>query len=266
MMKHASRALIALSRTKLIGFHTAAAIHAALLSDKCVFCEKYAAYLFLPTCERCCYNCQYKRRSLRVITVGTAESCFGVFPEDFGKIPIMLGIPGLCSVGHGVLRQTRLRLEKSLVSLKQARRLGLSVHESWDVMESVGAYTPRRRLRGTSWIKGSKSYHPRIDGLCGMASIKFPSLLPNGELKKGFLCVGCQIESKAYDLTERDTRQLESVGDSEVPHRTQYQARSRSEFLEHVKDCKGARDFLREPKRLLFMVSNARTGPLVNPR
>lgn len=266
MMKHASRALIALSRTKLIRFHTAAAIHAALLSDKCVSCQKYAAYLFLPTCERCCYDCQYKSRSLRVITVGTAESCYGVSPKGHGRIPIMLGIPGLCSVGHGVSRQTRLRLEQSLVSLAHARRWRLSIRGSRQAKESVGAYRLRRQLPVTSWIMGSESYHPPIDGSCGMASIKFPSLLPNGELEKGFLCAGCQIDSKAYDLTERDTRQLESVGDSEVPHRTQYQARSRSEFLEHVKECKGAGDFLREPKKLLFMVSNARRAKRVNPR
>lgn len=49
MIKYASTALIALSRTKLITSHTAATIYAALVSEKCVSCQNFAAFLFLPT-------------------------------------------------------------------------------------------------------------------------------------------------------------------------------------------------------------------------
>lgn len=40
MIEHASTALIALSRTNMITFHTASTLHTALLSDKCVSCQR----------------------------------------------------------------------------------------------------------------------------------------------------------------------------------------------------------------------------------
>lgn len=133
MMKHASTALVALSRTELITFHTAATVHAALLSDKCLSCQKYGAFLFLPTCERCCHECLITQGSLRVITIRKARTYFGVSRKNLRQIPTMLSMAMTSYVTYQT-HPTRLRL----VSVKQARKLGISVHGSQEAMEGVG--------------------------------------------------------------------------------------------------------------------------------
>lgn len=250
MMKHAPTVLIALSQTKLITFHAAGTIHAAFLSDKCVSCQIYAAFLFLPTCKRCCYECLSSERSLRVITIRMAEVCFGVSRKDLAQIPTMFSIPGRYAVGHVVPHQKRVKL----VSLKQAQKLGISVHGSQEAMESVGVSrdAPKiknvrhRQRRLAQWIAGSNSADRQNDEFCGVASISFPSLRPKGEVENGLWCGGCRINSENYSSTigmDIDAR-MKALLEKE------HQARSRSEFLEHIRDCAGASDLLLEPGRL----------------
>ncbi|MCJ1261105.1 hypothetical protein MMC22_000969 [Lobaria immixta] len=257
MMKHASTTLIALSRTNLIKFHTAAAMYAALLSDKCVSCQKYAAFLFLPTCERCCYECLKSKRSLRVITIRMARICFGLSPKDLGQVPIMLSIPGRYSVGYTVTRRRRVRL----VSLKQAEKLGISVHGSREAMETAGVLKhasklSARQLLLAQWLAGLWSVDSPTDDFCGMASVLFPSLRPNGEIENGLWCGGCRIHEEDYRWTrelDSDTQLLVSGRDPlTVLLVMEYQARSKSEFIEHTRDCKGATKLLQQPERLLW--------------
>lgn len=196
-MKHASTALIALSRTKLISFRSIASIHAVLFLEDCVSCQKYAPFLFLPTCERCCYECLHRDRSLRVVTTQMAGICFGISPKDLRRIPAMLSIPGTYSVGHEVTRRRRVKL----VSLKQVRELGIAMHGSDEAMKSF--FTSRNaeklasRARHTAgWFTASSSEsRPRqsstsssyatnlTDQFCGVASSYFPSLGPNNILE-----------------------------------------------------------------------------------
>ena len=57
LMLHAPDALAALGKTRMIRHHIAANIHLVLLSEDCYSCRRYAAFLSLLTCERCCYYC-----------------------------------------------------------------------------------------------------------------------------------------------------------------------------------------------------------------
>ena len=153
--KHATTALIALSQSKLITFHAVATIHAALISDKCVSCQRYGYFLFLPTCERCCYECLGKERSLRVITVQKAEVCFGIPEKDLCQIPMMFNIPTSYQAGKKVV---------SLVSLKHAEKLGLSIHGSQEAMERVSVLKENRKWQSNlhlslhlqdRWLQGA---------------------------------------------------------------------------------------------------------------
>lgn len=159
IMKHASTALIALGRTKLITSHTAATLHAAFVSDRCVTCQQYAAFLFLPTCERCCYYCLERERSLRVITIPMARICFGLSQLDLGQIPNMCTLPGRYAVRHILQHRKRVKL----ISVKQAERLGIAIHGSREAMESAGIsrdatkvkYMRNSQLRLYQWLVGS---------------------------------------------------------------------------------------------------------------
>jgi hypothetical protein len=76
LMLHAPGALAALGKTRLIRHHLAAKIHQALLSADCTLCSRYGAFLYLPTCERCCYHHLWKNRSLWLVSIDTAKKCF----------------------------------------------------------------------------------------------------------------------------------------------------------------------------------------------
>ena len=257
LMKHASTALIALSRTKLITVHTVATIHAALLAHTCVSCRKFAAFLFLPTCERCCYKCLYEERSLQVIEHPMAEYCFGLSQEDLDQIPNMLSIPGTYSAGHALELHTK---SFKLVSLKEAHALGISIHGSQEAMEStrvpkdalLESNGQTHPLRRSQRITGRETANRLDDEFCGVASIPFPFLRPDGQLENGLWCPGCRITSENYMnvptlLSDWPTRALQLRKLLTV----EFQARSRYGLLKHIRHCQGAKDLLREPVNLL---------------
>ncbi|KAI9824126.1 MAG: hypothetical protein M1819_001081 [Sarea resinae] len=257
LVKHASSALIALSRTRLLTCHSAAALYAALLSEQCICCGNYAPFLFLPTCERCCYRCLERDRSLRMLTVRMAKVYFGVSTKHLNQIPIMLSIPGTYSVGFTVSRRRRLRL----VSQKQVRQLSLAVHGSQEAMESFLTSQNAGKLTSFEmfdfqWLtdpsSGSQSgwstNYPN-DQFCGMASTCFPSLRLGHGLQRGLWCVGCRLNLEHYSRTGIwDAELLPSLPLNAHPTRPlldlQHRARSKSELLEHIWECKGARGLL----------------------
>src|SRR5690606_28814019 len=58
-----------LSRTKLLSLHSMIQLRRVLRSDRCECCPEYGAYLFLPTCVRCCWECLNANPSLRAISL-----------------------------------------------------------------------------------------------------------------------------------------------------------------------------------------------------
>ncbi|KAG9228341.1 hypothetical protein BJ875DRAFT_489968 [Amylocarpus encephaloides] len=163
LIKHAFTTLAAFGRTELITFHSAASIYTALLSEKCVACEQFAPFLFLPTSERCCYECLHRDRSLRVISSGMVRKCFGLMPKDLRRIPSMLSIPGTYSAkALGVAQHGSAEVMEHFVSLQNAGKL--TTNEMHDV----------RWLTGHPSTIGSDANVP-ADRFCGMASTGFPA-------------------------------------------------------------------------------------------
>jgi len=229
LIKYAFTALVALSRTDLIIHHSAASIHKALLSKKCVACDEFAPFLYLPTSERCCYECLHRDRSLRLITSGTARKCFGLTPKALRLIPSMVSIPGTYSVGHSITHRKRIRL----YSLKQSKVLGVAQHGSVEAMEgfvtsqNIGKLTARDKLK-VRWLTGHPSTigsdsNVPSDRFCGMASTVFPALQPNDVLEKGLWCLGCRVNFLNYQRTRilnAETRLLVSGADPLFPFTT----------------------------------------------
>ncbi len=251
LITHASSALIAMNRTKLITAHSVAIIYAALLSEKCVSCQNYGPFLFLPTCERCCYECLDCDRALRVISMRTARNCFGISPKDLRRIPHLSTIPGTYDVG---LELTRRRSVK-LVSWKQARQLGIAVHGSEEAMntfvtrQNVGKLTvteaynvlwlTRPMLERQSYRTCMLENTPN-DRFPGMGATNFPFLRPDKVLEDGLWCCGCEHSNsrrfRGIEAPDSDPGMLLEA--------LQCQARSRDEFMEHIRKCEGATKLL----------------------
>ncbi len=156
LIEHAPLTLPALGQTRLISLHSAAALHVTLLSEQCISCGQYGAFLFLPRCERCCYECLLSNESLWVISLALAGNCFDVTPRQLKRIPTVLSISGVYSIGHRISRKTPLWL----VSVMTAKGLGVVLHGS---IENIAKTLAAKRTVGVAkkdfytykWLHGA---------------------------------------------------------------------------------------------------------------
>ena len=171
----------------------------------------------------------------------------------------MRSLPGIYSVGHTILRQRRLRL----TSVKAAKELGIKVHTSMEnIAKTSNASRAGKILYMFRWLQNaplqplgrdpsmlSTKENTPNDDFCGMASIPFPSLMPNKGLESGLRCRGCEQTFEHYRLgylgynavSESMPRGCDPL---RVLLRMQRRARSKTEFLEHIKYCHGARELV----------------------
>lgn len=253
LTEHASTALIALNRTKLLPYHTAGAIFTALKTEGCISCGKFAPFLSIITCERACYNCLQRKKSLRVIDLQTARTCFGLSTRDLRSLPSMLSIPGRYSVGHTVTTRRPVKL----VSLKRAKELAIYIHGSQDAMQTVarsriGLDVAQTKLKTIEWLSRPSEDAPFTvcanvpnDPYCGMASTVFPMMRSDGTLEHGLWCRGCRKMSENYYESRPMDPDLVSLMGKCDPFLfilgMEREARSSSQFIVHIGDCKGVK-------------------------
>lgn len=269
LMHHAPDTLKALAMTKLIDAHSVGTLYAALQSRKCVSCNEFAAFLFLPRCERCCHTCLDSNQTFRVIPISRVTEAFNLTPSQLKGAPIMRLIPGDYGFGdhsddgHWLMLVRRRRLR--LVTVEAARQIALNVHGSVEKVMELFERDERRnpgisRFASARDLMESLSCPPRAgpfvserhcDGWYGLATIFFPYVRPNAVPERVHLCRGCAwLYARAKDNTlppdfvmsramipeglPDDTTVLDAL------HATTFQARPTTEFLEHITRCYGA--------------------------
>lgn len=250
--------LVALEKTRILQFHSAGLLRRTLRTNQCVSCFGFGAFLFLPTCERVCFQCLHENHALRVTTLDLARKCFFLPTLHLKKIPILHSIPGSYSVLFHVWRPKEYRL----VSVKQVKHLAIKVRGSADNVARLLPPTPPEGMRARDfWIfkrfheapldppacnlsqKPEKSNLVK-DDFGGMASIRIPSLSETGA-DRGRLCKGCRLVSELHSQGTLPTAVLENLVPQGIGPRRPLLAlmnrlRSRKGFLEHIKTCYGA--------------------------
>lgn len=220
LLEHASSTIAALGQTKLLGIHIPAQLWGALRSDRCECCPYYGAFLFLPTCMRCCWECLRLKPSLRVLSLQQARPYFGLKKSHVQRLPALHPIPGNYMFSHTV------KVPPQLVSAAAAKELGISVHGSCESFEDS---LVRRLKSNSSRIIGRfyqrASMTPLKEDLLarpgqgniptsecfGMASTPFPYLQPSGSIKNGLWCTGCQLIAELYRARKLDPTTLARI-------------------------------------------------------
>jgi hypothetical protein len=178
----------------------------------------------------------------------------------------MLSIPGIYSVGHTISRKRRL----NLVSVNAAKELAIKIHGLMEnIMENTlisnrGRAVSEKEFYTFRWLQNAplqpfKSDPVMLpteenkpnDDYCGMASILFPLLLPNRELESALWCRGCEWTFRRYNTRYRSEIEI-ALSDILPQGRNmlkvllgmQRRARSKAEFLKHIKYCYGVRGFV----------------------
>ncbi|KAF5693014.1 hypothetical protein FDENT_2452 [Fusarium denticulatum] len=205
VIKHAPKVPTALIQANLAGHYPPAVVYLTLQTDRCVSCTDFGAFLYLPTCERVCFECLHRNIGLWMITIPMAKKYFGLTYQQVQTLPIMRIIPATYCL------QTRDKTHKNpfrLVSVKAAKSLAIEVHGS---AENLAAFVPALTRETQKVYYLFKRYHaapveapgcdmsrlperPRIgsDPYAGVSSLRVPYITATGA-DWGQLCKGCEM-------------------------------------------------------------------------
>lgn len=269
LMKHAPKVLTALGHTGLITLHSANVIYDALCSEPCVSCLQYGAFLFLPTCQRCCYECLHRNQSLWVVEIRLAKKAFDLTAAQAKQLLTIRSIPGV----YGIGRHSRRRQMK-LTTVRAAKELGLAIHGSSEILaDSLAAKRKQLKIKeyhilrhmqaalldppllDLSWALSE--WNMASDHYCGMASILFPSLTPGKGIEGGLWCLGCEQDFVDYRVNKLPPEVIARSPHSSDPFfgfmAMERRAWSTAGFLEHITHCHGAQklDAKYERKRMI---------------
>lgn len=261
LLSHAADALVALSRTKLIHRYSLSQLDAVLQSQRCETCPGYGAFLFFPTCERCCWQCLQFRKERLVVPPGVACKALGLTAEEVQQLPLMTSIPGR----YGT-RQLLVDKPINLVAVAHSMELAISFYESAEHLREAlsqqditgtAAYTARF-LQRLLWVddyfdtilvpdRGSSL----VGRYFGLASIRFPSLTRPDHIEYGHWCRGCEwVYDRRDQLPADAVAHMVVLADPDpdrVLLRMARTAYSTIGFLEHIQHCYGAQKLLSEP-------------------
>ncbi|KAI1201137.1 hypothetical protein F5X97DRAFT_291458 [Nemania serpens] len=146
VIKHAPHTLKALSETKLLHLHSVSELHNALRKERCATCPEYGVYLFLPTCERCCWQCLRSNPTRRVVSPTAAAKTFALSAEMVQQLPVMLSIPGTYGVACKYTQKSY-----RLVSVGAAKELVISIYGSAEnATEAIIRRNPNRQTASTA--------------------------------------------------------------------------------------------------------------------
>lgn len=261
IMTHCPTILAALGKTQLLRFHSAALLRQVLLEEICASCFEFGAFLFLPTCERICFECLLQNYAFRLTTVAFAKRWFALTDDQLQRIPIMRSIPGYYCVRYSVKYRRSFRL----VSIKQLLQLAIDVHgsaenvaklkpETGEGISPDGLCTLRQfheaplQPPGCDLSKLPSKPNRVNDRYPGMASIRMPALTSSG-LDYGRLCRGCRYiydQHSVGSLPDSVLQQLvpQGTGPTRPLLAILTRLRSRRGFVDHISECYGVRRLL----------------------
>ncbi|KAI1153615.1 F-box domain-containing protein [Nemania diffusa] len=208
VIKHTPHALAAFSQTKLLHLHS-----------RCATCLEYGVYLFLPTCERCCWQCLRSNSTRRVVSLTAAAKTFALLPKMVQQLPVMFSILGTYRV--------------ACKSTQKSYRL-VTIFSDSTCLDSL--IIPDQG-------------NAAVDRYFGMASILFPLLTTSDIVEHGLWCKGCEWTYKQYKDRRLSTYVIANMVPTDCdPDRVLFgmvrRARSKIRLSAHIRHCYGAQQLL----------------------
>lgn len=218
--------LRALGAAKLLPSFTVAQVATVLYTDRCTNCKDFGPFLFLPTCERCCYYCLADWPHVLKFRVGMTkkpQEYYGLSREQIRTLPKMTLIPGRYGPefwDDGP--NTRHHLPMPLVSLSAISSVKKSLGHTVNP-QKLGQF---RRMNGLNH-----------DKFAFVSSTSMPSYDPRSKvMQSGIWCRGCVFNKAryhAYSMDEFLRHQMtcrnivaKTAYDSEGHSKTEYSLRN----------------------------------------
>ncbi|KAH7176330.1 hypothetical protein EDB81DRAFT_836399 [Dactylonectria macrodidyma] len=250
LLEHAPFVLVALGKPQLLRYHSATLLRQTLRAKRCVSCLDFGAFLFLPTCERVCFECLHQNYALRVTTLNMARKCFHLTNNHLKKLPILHSIPSTYGVMLHVSRRKVYRLvhgstENVANLMPISPPQGMSLREFW-----IFKWFHKAPLEppGCDLSRMPERSNLVEDDFGGMASIRMP-YLSGTSADSGRLCKGCRRVKALHSQGLLPAAVLEGLAPRGIRPSRPLRALTtrlhcREGFVEHIKTCYGANKLL----------------------
>lgn len=220
--EHALQCLWAAFRTGMAPKFGVSALYTALVTKACSLCGAFGRFLFLPTATQCCLPCLESASEFALLSVAQACKATGRSRASLRRLmPILYTIPGT----YGMSETNRKRRGYFVAKTHCSELL---------------------QKDGLEPLHTTTSPDPLL--VRYMASSSIPYLdVATGCVQTGLSCKGCQA------ALEDDAIEIRST----VPFRLRDKVYSREGFLDHFRQCDGA--------KALWISSKGGTVPFKEP-
>ncbi|KAF4435626.1 hypothetical protein F53441_13471 [Fusarium austroafricanum] len=226
VVKHGLEGLKPLLKAQLGHLFTFSHFYGNLVSKECKFCRKFGPFLFLPTCQRCCFTCLQVSSELKLLAIPVPKT----FARAVGRSAeeIERACEPKLRVVYGKYTNEEWPLPKRPKYLIQANRAVeklQSLDSSIRIPETVLEHQPEHQFHND----GQHLFCFRY-----MAATTFPWYdLNHDKPERGVNCKGCQFRVEEYLL---ETRASPPWG-----HNDRDRNYTSEEFLDHFRSCKHAK-------------------------
>lgn len=228
VVKHGLQGLKPLLKAELGQVFTIAHFYQTLVSNQCEFCGKFATFLYLITCQRCCFTCLQISVDLHVLPIPVPKVFAKAVHSSSKEIEKMCGPKLRVVYGKYSLQPwPSVKRPRYLVQAKPVVEKLRSLDSSRRIPKSVLSHQPQ----GQSHDEIRHDFCYRY-----MAAAAFPWYdLSNDRVEPGVNCKGCQFRVEEYERTNR-------LQDPPWGFNDRDRVYSREEFLCHFGSCAHAQE------------------------
>jgi hypothetical protein len=227
VVRHGMGGLKALLKVRLGHFFTITRFHQVLMSPECEFCGKFATFLYLITCQRCCFTCLQISSELRTLPIPIPKEFAKAAKKTAEEIERVCE-PRSCVVygKYSLEPWPRVTRPKWLAQAKPAIEKLQSLDGSRKIPKQALDHLPEHQVRN----EATHHYCYRY-----MASTAFPTYDANrDQLEHGISCKGCQFRLEEYVRETNSSIQPPwGLNDRDRVYSTE-------EFMCHFRSCEHA--------------------------
>ncbi|SPJ81547.1 uncharacterized protein FTOL_08952 [Fusarium torulosum] len=227
VVRHGLGGLKAILKVRLGHLFTITWLRQVLVSRECEFCGKFATFLYLITCQRCCFTCLQISSELRILPIPVPKEfarAVKITAEEIERVCE----PRLCVVygKYSLEPWPRVNRPKWLAQAKPAIEKLQSLDVSRKIPKRVLDHLPEHQVRNEAVHHYCYRY---------MAATAFPSYDANrGQIEHGVSCKGCQFRLEEYARATNNSSQPPwGLNDRDRVYST-------DEFMCHFRSCEHA--------------------------
>ena len=254
VVRYAPGALKALCKTGMLSTHPLHNVHHVLTHSECL-CGDFGPFLYLPTCRRVCLNCLPDDQALLVMSPPAAQAHFALTKAELEGISRIRAVPGTYGPPDRFSQYFKHTTFTEVVSFAHAEAIAIRKYGDYEAIACavreadaernatyLAAYNKHKSREPITGKDRESPDPPATSGSIAWFSIRswpymvstpMPYLANTRDLQDGVWCVGCQPHQNDNEH-----------GNRIVAKKLERRAFDRAGFLEHARQCSGAKSWV----------------------